>query len=285
MDVRLLIKETESIGLTLLSPCLYDVRYNYLVYDDNYFIFHDEEKSDLFFIHLNEFLNVEFSSPLSKNKKVSLFQLLIDFSTPLSYNSSFKEFLDTAIVTKEFFFKKRYYKYYISPHDIDFEISFAELINFQANYSKHSFYHLENLKNKLKKIFKINMIESYESEDYNDHLDYFKEAVLDDRLQYNQTHFVVILGDFFLSFWDLINSPDNRRIRDLISDFIRKNGRYVNWNIEKPKDFNEIENFHWEIRGINFFEKSRFVENIPKKYRDFPIEKETSKTDMLLFNE
>lgn len=281
MDIRLLIKETNSIALTLLSSRLYDIREDFLVKDDNYVIFHDDERFDLFFIHLNEFLNTEFKSPLDGKKKVSIFQLLIDYCDEYSYNDSFRNFLDTANKTKEFFLKKRYYKYYISPHIIDFEISFSELINFQANYSKHSFYHLNNIKNKLKNIFEQNDIQDFENEDYNSHLDTFKEAVLEDRLQFNQTHFIIVLGDLFLSFWDLINSLDNKRIRIAIQEFINKNGRLAKWNIEKPVNMNSVENFHWEIQGFLFYERNRLEKFIPKKHRFFPIEKETNAFDMI----
>lgn len=281
MDVRLLINETNSTALTLISSRLYSIRYNYIVDNDCILIFHDEERSDLFYIYLNEFLNTEFVSPLNRNKKVSIFQLLIDYCYLFPNNDSFKTFLNSALITKDFFFRKRFYKYYISPHVIDFEISFAELINFQSNYSKHSFYHLDCLKNKLKNIFKQNGIINYEAEDYNCHLDYFKEAVLDDRLEFNQTHFIIVLGDFFLAFWDLINSVDNQRIRIAIKDFVEKNGRLAKWNIVKPDNLTDVEQFHWEIKGINFFDRYRLEKFLPNKGHKYPIEEVTSKTNMI----
>jgi hypothetical protein len=281
MDIKLLINETNSTALTLISSRLYSIRENLLVDNDNYVVFHDEERSDLFYIYLNEFINTEFKSPLDNSTKVSIFQLLIDYCNLFSYNDSFKQFLAKALETKEYFFKKRFYKYYISPFTIDFEISFADLIGFQANYSKHSFYHLDNLKKKLKKIFEQNGVDNYENENYNNHLDYFKEAVLDDRLEYNQTHFVVVLGDFFLSFWDLINSSDNKRIRIAIKDFIAKNGRLAKWNIDKPIDMTDVENFHWDIKDINFYNRTRLENDLPRKDKDFPIEEDTSKTNMI----
>jgi hypothetical protein len=242
--------------------------------------FHDEERSDLFFIRLNEFLNTKFQSPLDSDKKISLFNLMEEFCMQYNQIDDFKSFLSIINETKEFFFKKRFYKYYISPHEIDFEISFAELINFQSNYSKHSYYHLSIIKNKLKKHFKKNNIENYENEDYNEHLSYFKEAVLDDRLNFNQTHMVEKLGRLFLSYWDLLNSKHQSRILYLIHEFIAENGRLVQWKIDKPNDLNDAEEFFWEIKGLNKFDRTRISNFIPKTWNPL-IEKETDKNNMI----
>lgn len=145
-----------------------------------------------------------------------------DFCSQYKYNEDFERFLNVISETKEFFFKKRYYKYYISPHDIDFEISFAELINFQSNFSKHSYYHLTRMKDKLKKHFENNDIPDFEKEDYNEHLEYFKEAVLDDRLNFNQTHIVEQLGKLFLAYWDLLNSQSQIRIETIVRENVEK---------------------------------------------------------------
>jgi hypothetical protein len=281
MDIKLLIKETNNIALSLIDSQLFSIKGGLLIEDDNYVVFHDGEKYKLFFIYLNEFINSTFASPLNKKKIVSVLELLIDYCNQFSYNVNFKKFINSASETREFFFKKRFYKYYISPYVVNLEISFAELIGFQANYSKHSFYHLDSLKNKLKNIFKQNGIDNYNNENYNDHLLYFKEAVLDDRLTYNQTHFVIVLGDFFLSFWDLINSSDNQRIKATIKDFIDKNGRLAPWDIEKPKDLTDVEQFYWEIKEIGYYDRLRLEKFIPKKNKDFPIEEVTSKTNMI----
>lgn len=278
MDLRLLIQQHNSITLTLISPLLYS-----LTEDKSIVYFHDEERSDLFFIHLNEYLNTKFKSPLENNEKVSVFQLLVDVCKPFNDNENFKRFLKEAEKTQDFFFKKRYYKYYISPYDLDFEISFSELINFQSNYSKHSFYHLSIIKNKLKRFFKANNVENYENEDYNEHLSYFKEAVLDDRLKYNQTMMLEVLGNLFLSYWDLINSEDNRRIKDAIWEFINKHGRLAKWNIEKPDNMSEVEKFHWEIKGISTFKRERLSDYIPKTDK-FLIERDTSPNNMIKKN-
>jgi len=281
MDIKLLIYELNSVALTLVSSRLYDIRYNYIVQNDNILLFKDKEKHDLFYIYLNEFINTEFKSPLNGQSRVTLFQLFIDYCEQYSYNESFKRYLDTAYSTKDFFFKKRYYKYYISPYTINFEISFADFINFQANYSKHSFYHLDNLKKKLKTIFKENGVENFENENYNSHLAYFKEAVLDDRLEFNQTHFLVVLGDLFLAFWDLINSHDNARIRKTQLDFIQKHGRLAMKNINQPDNMTDIEKFHWNIKGFSSHDRERLENFLPQKDKNFPIEEETSKTNMI----
>lgn len=274
MDLRLLIEQQNKIALTLISPLLYS-----LTDDKSVAYFHDEEKSDLFFIHLNEYLNTKFKSPLT-NDKVSVFQLVINVFQQYNYNESFMKFLIEAEIFRDFFFKKRYYKYYISPYVLTFEISFAELINFQSNYSKHSFYHLNDIKNKLKAFFKDNNVENYENEDYNEHLKYFKEAVLDDRLNFNQTKMLEVLGNFFLSYWDLINSKDNKRVKEAIWDFVNKHGRLAKWDIKKPDNMSEIELFYWEIKGINGFKRERISDYIPETDK-FLIEKNTS-TDNII---
>lgn len=274
MDLSLLIQQQTSIALTLINPRLYS-----LTDDKSIAYFHDEERSDLFFIHLNEYLNTTFISPL-ENKKVSVFQLMIDVCMPFKGNESFNKFIEEAEKVKTFFFKPRFYKYYISPYDINLEISFAELINFQSNYSKHSFYHLTIIKSKLKNIFENNNIEDFENEDYNDHLRYFKEAVLDDRLNFNQTMMLEVLGNFFLCYWDLINSNDNTRIRDSIWNFINKHGRLAKWDIEEPKEMNEVEQFHWKIKGRTHFNRERIEQFVPKTDK-FLIEKETSEGNMI----
>jgi len=278
MDVRLLIEQYRSFALTIISPTLFE-----LTDDKSMLYFHDDERADLFFIRLNEFINTSFKSPLDSNKKVSLFSLMEDFCIQYKHNDDFNEFLKVIKETKEFFFKKRFYKYYISPYDIDFEISFAELINFQSNYSKHSYYHLTIIKNKLKRHFKKNNIPNFEKEDYNEHLAYFKEAVLDDRLNFNQTHMVEKLGNLFISFWKLLNSNHQNRIQDLIFDFIEKNGRLVQWKIDKPNDLNDIEQFFWEIKGLPKFDRKRLSDFIPKTWYPL-VEKETDIENMIKKN-
>lgn len=275
MDIRLLFSQYTSFALTLICPRLFE-----LTEDKSMLYFHDEERSDLFFIRLNEFLNTKFQSPLESDKKTSLFNLMEEFCMQYNKIDDFKNFLSNISETKEFFFKKRFYKYYISPHEIDFEISFAELINFQSNYSKHSYYHLSIIKNKLKKHFKKNNIENYENEDYNEHLSYFKEAVLDDRLNFNQTHMIEKLGSLFLSYWDLLNSKHQSRILYLIREFIAENGRLVQWKIDKPNDLNNAEEFFWEIKGLNKFDRTRISNFIPKTWNPL-IEKETDKNNMI----
>jgi hypothetical protein len=278
MDVRLLIEQYTSFSLTIISPTLFK-----LADDKSILYFHDEERADLFFIRLNEFINTSFESPLDAKKKVSLLNLMEDFCIKYKHNDDFNKFLQTIKETKEFFFKKRFYKYYISPYDIVFEISFAELINFQSNYSKHSYYHLTIIKNKLKKHFKKNNISNYENEDYNEHLAYFKEAVLDDNLNFNQTHMVEKLGELFLSYWELLNSSYQNRIQDLIHDFIEKNGRLVQWKIDKPNDLTDIEEFFWTIKGLPKFRRNRLTDFIPKTWNSL-IEKETNINNMIKKN-
>lgn len=258
----------------MISPTLYE-----LTDDKSMLHFHDSERSDLFFIYLNEFINTEFTSPIDR-KKVSLFGLMEDFCSQYKHNEDFARFLNVIQETKEYFFKKRYYKYYISPYDIDFEISFAELINIQSNYSKHSYYHLIRMKEKLKKHFERNNIPDFENEDYNEHLEYFKEAVLDDRLNFNQTHIVEQLGKLFLAYWDLLNSKYQTRIETIIREHIAKNGRLARWDFEKPENFDDIEEFFWTIKGRMRFDRSRIADLIPKTWNPL-IEKETSKYNMI----
>jgi hypothetical protein len=274
MDTRLLIKEFTSFSLTLISTSLYK-----LTDDKSMLYFHDSERSDLFFIYLNEFLNTEFTSPIDR-RKVSLFGLMEDVCSQYKHNEDFERFLNVIQETKEYFFKKRYYKYYISPHDIDFEISFAELINIQSNYSKHSYYHMTRMKEKLKKHFERNNIPDFENEDYNEHLEYFKEAVLDDRLNFNQTHIVEQLGKLFLAYWDLLNSKYQNRIEAIIREHIAKNGRLARWDFEKPKDFDDIEEFFWTIKGRLRIDRRRIADLIPRTWNPL-IEKETSKDSMI----
>lgn len=275
MDVRLLIEQYTSTGLTLLSPTLYE-----LSSDRKIAYFHDDERSDLFFIRLNEFLNTQFHSPIDQNKKLSLFTLMEEFCFQYQENETFNKFLKISQETKEFFFKKRYYKYYISPFDIAFEISIAELVNFQSNYSKHSYYHLTNIKEKLKRHFKKNDIPNFENEDYNEHLAYFKEAVLDDRLNYNQTKIIQQLGELFLAFWDLLNSNEKERIDKIINEHISKNGKGSKWNFEKPTDLNKIEEFFWIIKGRFKYDRKRIEKFVPETWKHL-IEKETSKENMI----
>tara|TARA_R100000935_G_scaffold56440_1_gene87971 strand:+ start:2782 stop:3546 length:765 start_codon:yes stop_codon:yes gene_type:complete len=237
--------------------------------------FHDEERSDLFFIRLNEYISAKFNSPLNNDIQTTVLDLILDSAKPYYKNKYFKEFIDKGEVVKKLLFKKRYYKYHISPHLIDLELSLLDLIFFQANYSKHSFYHLNILKKRLKDIFRDNDIENFAKEDYNYHLETFKEAVLDDRLNFNQTNIIEKLGDFFLAYWDLLNSPDNLKTSKATWEFIQKNGRLAPRNIPKPENLNEIEEFHWQIRGLNYFKRNRISDFIPKT-PDNLIEKETS---------
>ena len=272
MDLQLLIEQFTSTGLNLLTPALYEI-----TEDGKIAYFHDDERSDLFFIRLNEFLNTEFDSPIDGKKKVSLFTLMEEFCKTYNEYPDFNKFLEISKETKDFFFKKRYYKYYISPYDIEFEISFSELINIQSSYSKHSYYHLTRIKEKLKKHFKKNEIPNFEKEDYNEHLSYFKEAVLDDRLNFNQTKIIEQLGKLYLAFWDFINSPEQLRIDDIIRNHLQVKGRFSKWDFGKPDDLNKIEEFFWAIKGRARFEREKFI---PETW-EYLIEKETSKNNMI----
>lgn len=270
MDYRLLIQQHNNIVLTLNSSLLYGI------FDDGIVYMHSEEHHDLFFIHLNEYLNTTFNSPLNNDKQVSVFTLMIALAEKYEGNESFDTFFKEAKHLQDYFFRKRYYKYYISPHEIDFEISFAELIRFQANYSKHSLYHLDLMKKNLKKIFEKNQIPNFEHEDYNERLQYVKEFVLDDRLNFNTTHFIEKLGCFFLAYHDLINSPDNIRIREAIYDCLEKHGRPLNvYKVHPPENMSEVEKFHWEIRLVSRLDRDRLEKFIPKTSK-YLIEQETS---------
>ena len=132
------------------------------------------------------------------------------------------------------------------------------------------------MKKNLKKVFEKNQVPNFENEDYNDHLEYFKECVLDDRLNFNTTHFIEKLGNFFLAYYDLINSNDNIRIRKAIQDFIEKNGKpLTKWNVPHPENMTEVEKFHWEIKFITRFDRERLEKFIPKTSK-YLIEQESS---------
>lgn len=270
MDYKLLINQHNSIALTLISPVLYEVRGDDMAY------LHSDQHHDLFFIHLNEYLNTTFNSPLDNTKRVSIFTLMIDLSEKYKGNESFDYFLKEANHLHDYFFKNRYYRYYVSPHEIDFEISFAELIRFQANYSKHSLYHLDVMKKNLKKIFEKNQVPDFAHEDYNDHLVYLKEFVLDDRLNFNTTHFIEKLGKFFLAYHNLINSSDNTRIRQAINNCLEEHGRpLIGRKVQPPENMSEVEKFHWEIRFTTRFDRERLEKFIPETSK-YLIEQETS---------
>lgn len=258
LDNRLLIQQQISFALSMISPTLY-----WLADDKSEAKFHDNERFDLFFIKLNEYLNTKFKSPIAQGT-TTIFQLLIDVCLHYQGDRYFDIFNEQIQDVRDFFFKKRHYNYYISPYDVYFELSFAEIINFQANYSKHSFYHLDIMKKKLSNHFKKNNIKDYEFEDYNEHYSTFKDAVINDRLDFNTTHIIEVIGTHFLNLWDLINCPTNKRIKDAIWDFINKNGRTKKWDIQKPDNLTKFENFFWEIRGIHAGSRDRLKENIPK---------------------
>jgi len=277
IDIRLLIEQYTSFSLILINPSLYE-----LTEDKKMIYFHDDERSDLFFIRLNEFINTQFPSPID-GKKISLFELMEEFCLGYQKYDDFNKFLKSIQKTKEFLFKKRFYKYYISPFDIDFEISLAELINFQSNYSKHSYYHLTGIIKKLKKHFENNKIPNFENQDYNEHLSTFKEAVLDDRLNFNQTHIVEHLGELFLSYWDLLNSKHQSRINEIINNHIKKNGQLSKWDFSKPDNLSEIEEFFWLIKGRLRFDRNRISDFVPDTWHPL-IEKETTKENMIKRN-
>ncbi len=259
MDVQLFIEENFHVGLTLIDSNLYRI-----ADDKSQIQFHDENAYELFYIHLNEYINTEFRSPLNYQANITLLDLTIQFFK--GYNSQhFVEFINVAKHFKEFLFKKRAYKYYISPYDIKLETSLAELINIQANYSKHSFYHLKRMKDKLRRIFQSNNIQSFESEDYNDHLSYFKEAVLDDRLCFNGTKIVEEIGKYFLAFHALMFCDDTIRIRIAIQDCLRKPGQVGFRNIVPPENMTDEELFFWEVKFLSYwrFDSSRLSDLIP----------------------
>ncbi|MBL7963516.1 MAG: hypothetical protein JNM31_06690 [Flavobacteriales bacterium] len=257
-DVQLFVEQLGGTGLTLISPFLYE-----LSGDSGLLLFHDTTRADMFWIHLNEFIKTTFPSPLD-GKRCTLFQLAHTYFSMYSPNPAVDQYLETSTTLSEFLFRKRHYLYYISPHDLQFETSLAELVWIQANYSKHNLFHLSNVKERLKKYFLNAGISTVEDENYNEHLGYFKEAVLDDRLNFNQTHIVEHLGKYFLSLWDLMNSSDRRRIDEAVWQYISEHGRLAPLNmIQEPPDMSPIERFHWENKWHSRIERGRLEHLVP----------------------
>lgn len=125
MDFKKLIDEHTSVVLGLIDSRLYSV-----CEGGEQIYFHDEERYDLFFIRLNEYLNVKFNSPID-GKKTTLFALMINVCKPFRRNKNFNNFLKATEKAQDFFFKTRYYKYYLSPYPIKIDTSLAQLIEFQ----------------------------------------------------------------------------------------------------------------------------------------------------------
>lgn len=259
MDNRLFIEENFHVGLTLIHSDLYRI-----AGDKSQIQFHDENAYNLFYIHLNEYINTEFPSPRDHKTKVSLLDLTIQFFD--QYESlHFKAFVKKAKAFREFLFRPRSYDYYISPYDIKLETTLSELINFQANYVKHSFYHLTRIKGKLKRIFEKNNISNFESENYDEHLSYFKEAVLDDRLCFNATKIVEEIGKYFTAFYELMYCDDTIRIRMAIEQCIREHGQMGIRNIIPPENMTDEELFFWEVKWVSSwrFKSERLTDLIP----------------------
>lgn len=261
MNTHLLIEENFHVALTLLSSNLY-----HITDDKSEIWFHDDNAYDLFYIHLNEYIKTEFISPIDNKTKVSLFDLTLQFFDGYNDCEYFKNFIQRGNLFKNFLIQTRSYEKYISPYELTITTSFAELINIQANYIKHSFYHLTQMKGKLRKMFKANGIDNISDEQYNEHLQYFKEAILDDRLSFNSTKIVEEVGLYFQELYNLLHCDENIRIRIAINDFIIKNGRLAKWNIEPPENMTKGELFHWDMKGLSCwrFDKNRLTDCIPK---------------------
>lgn len=261
MDIHLLVEENFHVALTLISSNLY-----HIADEKSEIWFHNEHEYDLFYIHLNEYINTKFISPLNNKTKVSLFDLTLQFFNGYTDSEYFKKFVRQGQLFKDFLYKERNYKKYISPYELEIKTSFAELINIQANYSKHSFYHLSKMKEKLKRIFKTNGLENIPDKEYNEHLQYFKEWVLDDRLSFNQAKIVEETGTYFLELYDLFHCDENIKIKMAINDFISKHGRLAKWDIVTPDNMSKAERFHWDIKGLSCwrFERNRLTDHIPK---------------------
>jgi hypothetical protein len=257
MDIRLFVSQLNSVGLTLINPRLYSFL------SDGSAVFHDQERYELFWIRLNEFINTKFDSPLDRTK-TTLFDLTSNFFRQYMPNEHVAKFMVASEVTRDFFFRPRYYRYYLSPHVVAFETSLSELIGIQANYSKHSLYRLSQMKARIKGYFKAAGVASFETEDYDDHLEYFKEAVLDDRLELNQTLVLEQIGKYFLALWDLLHAPDRKRIDDAVWAFIAKHGRTARWVINEPPDMSDLERFYWQIKGGSHFERGRIADHVPQ---------------------
>lgn len=125
MDFKKLINEHTSMVLNLIDSKLYSV-----CEGGEQIFFHDDERYDLFFIRLNEYLNVKFVSPID-GKNTTLFTLMINVCKPFRRNKNFNDFLKAAEKANDFFFKTRYYKYYLSPYPIKIDTTLAQLIEFQ----------------------------------------------------------------------------------------------------------------------------------------------------------
>lgn len=200
MHIDFFINEHNSLILNIITPDLYQI-------SDckTEAWFHDELCSDMFWIRLNVYFNEKFKHPVGSSQ-ITIFDLLIELAEKYKAYPEFSYLLDKTKEVKDYFFKTRYYRYYISPHVINLNTSFSELINIQANYSKHHLYRLNIIKDKIKKYFEENNIQNFENEDYNEHIKYFKEAVLDDRLNFNTTHIIETIGSLFLEYHKVIHS-------------------------------------------------------------------------------
>lgn len=273
MDVRLFVSQLNSVGLTLIDPRLY------ALHSDRSAVFHDQERYELFWIRLNEFINTKFDSPLD-GSKTTLFSLAHSFFGQYTPNDHADEFLRVSEVTREFLFRDRHYRYYLSPHVVAFKTSLAELIGIQANYTKHSLYRLSQMKDRIKGYFKASGIATYETEDYDDHLEYFKEAVLDDRLELNQSLVIEHLGNYFLALWDLLHSPDRKRIDDAVWAFIEQHGRTARWIIDEPPSMSSIERFYWTVKGVSLSDRGRLESYVPQT-PSYLIEPLTSPANVL----
>ncbi len=54
----------------------------------------------------------------------------------------------------------------------------------------------------------------------------------------------------------------------------------MQWEIDKPNDLTDIEEFFWTIKGLSKFNRNRLTDFIPKTWNPF-IEKETKIDNMI----
>lgn len=195
VDIDLLVRENVDAMLTLIGPQLYTVKQDMIV-------FRDQNTFQLFFIHLNEYLNSEFQHPLSGNK-VSLLELTVDvFASAFEDSELLRVFLVKSADLTSFLSKQRTYDdVYLDGLNRTVTTDLYELINFHANASKHNYYRIKRLRMKIAKM--IGSL-SADGDSVVDSLESYMEFVVENKLLYHSSFLIELLGNYFVAMRTLV---------------------------------------------------------------------------------
>ncbi len=255
---EILFRENISMMLSLISEDLYWIAEN-----KSMILFHDDNSHKLFFIYLHDYLRAQCKNPEDwKSDIPPLFELTKTICKKFKDDTYFTDILEKWTALESFLSKERIYtNIYISPHELTVKTNLFELICFAGNDGKHNYFRLSWLQDKLCWLFERNniKIDRNDSKVLYDHLEYFMEALVENKLNYHQTKIIELLWKYFLAINRMLNSETQKKMNSIMWE----NHKKGNFTFQ-PSNLSPLEEFYWDIRQISGIPDKRLIDLIPE---------------------